>query len=439
MNAYEVNFDGLVGASHNYAGLSSGNIASETHKDIVSSPKKAALQGLEKMKFLHDLGLKQGILVPHFRPAVNILRELGYEGSDEKILRTVYQQKPELFASISSASAMWTANAATVSPSADTSDSRVHFTAANLSSKFHRSIEAKFSSKILQRIFSDEKFFSHHQPLNNEPGLGDEGAANHTRLCSSYSEPGIEIFTYGKDGMKYKARQGFKASKTIALDYHGLKDFSVVFTEQNPEVIDAGVFHNDVISVGNQNVFLYHEKAFSDTESAIDEIQEKYFKLSNSDLYFLKIKDEMLSVTEAVESYLFNSQIIESADGEMSIIAPAECQVNSSVQDCLKEILAANNPIKQIHYMDLKQSMQNGGGPACLRLRVVLNSKELDAMHQAVLFTDERYLQLKNWVNKYYRDELRLKDICDPLFSDEVRRGLEELESILDLKGLYAS
>src|SRR3954469_13600147 len=131
MNAYEVNFDGLVGPTHNYAGLSYGNVASMKHKLSVSNPRQAALEGLEKMKFLASLGVKQAVLPPHERPHLQTLRRLGFSGSDADVLRTAQQRDPTLLAMVSSASTMWTANAATISPSADSEDHRAHFTPAN--------------------------------------------------------------------------------------------------------------------------------------------------------------------------------------------------------------------------------------------------------------------------------------------------------------------
>ena len=140
-HAVEANFDGLVGPTHNYAGLSWGNVASKSNVNAVSNPKEAALQGLAKMKKLADRGYVQAVLPPHERPHIPTLRALGFAGSDRQVLEQAAQADPAILAAVSSASAMWTANAATVSPSADTADHRVHFTPANLSAKFHRSID----------------------------------------------------------------------------------------------------------------------------------------------------------------------------------------------------------------------------------------------------------------------------------------------------------
>src|SRR3954451_8692870 len=128
MHSYELNLDGIVGPTHNYAGLSFGNVASMTHKSSVSNPKQAALEGLAKMKFLADLGVKQAVLPPHERPHIETLRRLGFAGKDAEVLTAVRQREPGLLSAVSSSSAMWTANAATVSPSADSEDGKVHLT-----------------------------------------------------------------------------------------------------------------------------------------------------------------------------------------------------------------------------------------------------------------------------------------------------------------------
>src|SRR5881398_2438280 len=117
------------------------------------------------MKFLADLGVKQAVLPPHERPHLPTLRRLGFTGSDADVLHKVHKEDPMLLAAVSSSSAMWTANAATVSPSADCADARVHFTAANLLTQFHRSLEPQTTAAILKAIFTDERHFAHHPAL----------------------------------------------------------------------------------------------------------------------------------------------------------------------------------------------------------------------------------------------------------------------------------
>lgn len=156
MNAYELNMDGLVGQTHHYAGLSSGNIASTNNALSISNPQAAARQGLEKMRQLYNMGLKQGLLPPHQRPNLNLLYQLGFKGSPSEQINKAYKTAPELLSACYSASSMWTANAATVSASVDTEDNKVHFTAANLISNLHRHQEADLVTKLLNLKTNNE-------------------------------------------------------------------------------------------------------------------------------------------------------------------------------------------------------------------------------------------------------------------------------------------
>ncbi|PXX93614.1 N-succinylarginine dihydrolase [Marinobacter vulgaris] len=439
-HAVEANFDGLVGPTHNYAGLSWGNVASRSNVRSVSNPREAALQGLAKMKQLADRGYVQGVLPPHERPHIPTLRALGFGGSDGDVLRAAAEQSPALLAAVSSASTMWTANAATVSPSADTSDHRVHFTPANLSAKFHRSIEHLVTGRALKSIFKDESRFAHHPALPSVSQFGDEGAANHTRLCGGYGEPGVELFVYGKVAFneqapgpkRYPARQALEASQAIAR-LHGLTDSQVVFAQQNPDAIDAGVFHNDVIAVGNANTLFYHELAFLEEQQVLAGIRAR---LTGAELEAVRVSNEQVPLEDAVASYLFNSQLLNTPDG-MMLAVPGECREITSVSRYLDELVANAGPITSVEVFDVKQSMRNGGGPACLRLRVVLDDDELRAMHQGVLLNDALYERLTTWVKTHYRDELSQDDLGDPMLLDEVRKALDELSGILGLGSIY--
>ncbi len=439
-HAVEANFDGLVGPTHNYAGLSWGNVASKSNVRSVSSPREAALQGLAKMKRLADRGYVQGVLPPHERPHIPTLRALGFRGSDSDVLKAAAGQAPSILAAASSASAMWTANAATVSPSADTADHRVHFTPANLSAKFHRSIEHVVTGRALKSIFADESWFAHHPALPPVSQFGDEGAANHTRLCSGYGDPGVELFVYGQIAFNeqapaprlYPARQTLEASQAVAR-LHGLKDSHVVFAQQNPEAIDAGVFHNDVIAVGNGNTLFYHELAFLDEDRVLADIRSR---LTGAELEAVRVSSEQVPLEDAVASYLFNSQLLNAPDG-MMLAVPGECREIASVSRYLDELVEDPGPITSVEVFDVKQSMRNGGGPACLRLRVVLSDEELKAMHQGVLLTDALYERLTTWVEAHYRDELSQDDLGDPMLLEEVRKALDELTGILGLGSIY--
>jgi succinylarginine dihydrolase len=446
MSAFEVNFDGLVGPTHNYAGLSYGNVASMSHKAVISNPKEAALQGLRKMQAMAALGIKQAVLPPQQRPDLKVLRSLGFIGTDKDVLLTAFQRSPEILASACSASSMWTANAATVAPSADTRDGKVHFTPANLVDKFHRSIEAPTTSRILKSIFSHAHYFVHHSALPASKTFSDEGAANHNRFCSDYGNAGIQFFVYGRLGFdnfnsiepkKFPARQTLEASQAIARK-HQLQETQTYFAQQNPSIIDAGAFHNDVAGVGNKNVLFYHEEAYLESSKVIAGLSHQFEQLSGEQFFAIEVKTNQVPVADAIKSYLFNSQLVTLPDGSMCLIAPTDCQAIESVQRYLEELIAkGDTPIRQIKYFDLRQSMQNGGGPACLRLRVVLKTVELHHANQGVFIDDEILLTLNTWVERHYRDRLTIEDLADPQLVVETQTALDELTRILKLGVIY--
>jgi succinylarginine dihydrolase len=440
--AHEVNFDGIVGPTHNYAGLSYGNLASTKNKLTISHPRQAALEGLAKMKLLMEQGVHQGLLPPQERPYLPMLRRLGFTGGDARIIESPYKHDPRLLASCTSASSMWAANAATVSPSADSADGHVHFTAANLTANFHRSIESPQTALVLKRIFSDDKFFVHHDPLPATPLFSDEGAANHMRLASSHGEPGLEIFVHGRRAAgarstgprKFPARQSSDASSAIAR-LHQLHADRILLIPQNPRAIDAGAFHNDVVAVANLNVLFHHELAFE--PGATRTIAATFSQLTGMPLKRIEVKDKTIPLREAIKTYLFNSQLVSLPKGGMAMIAPSECHENPRVKRYLDRLLAKADPITAIHYVDVRQSMHNGGGPACLRLRIVLTEGQLMRMHPGVLLTDALFERLVQWIRKHYRQTLAPRDLADPKLLDETRAALDELTRILQLGSIY--
>ena len=437
----EVNFDGLIGPTHNYAGLSFGNLASAANAEMVANPREAAKQGLDKMKFMADLGLVQGILPPHQRPHLPSLRALGFSGSDAEIVAKAAKEFPVLLRNVSAAAAMWTANAATVSPGADTADGRLHFTPANLAAMFHRAIEPATTSRVLRAIFADEALFAHHDPLPGGVHFGDEGAANHNRFCNTYDEAGVALFVYGREAFgggktptKFPARQALEASRAIARQ-HGLGEDRALFVQQNPAVIDAGAFHNDVVAVANRNVFFYHETAYEDPAAlqaalgaAAPEIEFHFIEVSAADV----------PLGDAVTSYLFNSQLVSPpGDGAMTLVLPEEARETESTRVYLEGLTGGNHPINRVEFLDLRQSMRNGGGPACLRLRVVLSEAERAALAGNVLLDEALYERLGAWIEAHYRDRLEPADLADPQLMLESNTALDALTGILDLGAIY--
>ncbi len=433
--AVEANFDGLVGPTHNYGGLSFGNLASEKNKNTISNPKQAALQGLEKAKTLNSLGMVQGFLPPHERPFLPILRKLGFSGTDKAVFEAASVSK-QLIANISAASSMWAANAATISPNADCQDGLLHATPANLHTMAHRAIEAQTTKQALNRLLSDKARFKVHDELPHHSLTSDEGAANHNRMCGEYGEAGLEIFIYGRDGFenfnaKFPARQTLETGQSIAR-HHQLNDSLTIHARQAKTAIEAGAFHNDVVAVTNKNVLFYHEYAFENTQNLIDEIKAKaqnYFEP-----IFLEIAASEVPLHDAIKSYLFNTQLISlpKSDG-MTIIAPMECYETATVKTCLERLVADNSPIAKVEYVDVRGSMNNGGGPACLRLRIVLDEDDIAALGGNFIFSDANYSKLKDWVNRHYRDRLAPDDLLDWQLALETRTALDELTQIMDL------
>ena len=356
----EINFDGIVGPSHNYAGLSLGNIASASHKGDPSYPRTAALQGLAKMRGNMARGLAQGFLLPLPRPNSALLERLVVDESADRAL----------LAAAWSASSMWTANAATVSPAPDTADRRCHLTPANLSTMLHRAQEWPDTKRQLDLAFGDDAHFAVHAAV---PGsFGDEGAANHMRLCEGHGAPGVEVFVYGRPGGRFPARQHEQASRAVAR-LHGLDPERTVFIEQNPAAIEAGAFHNDVVAVANERVLFCHAEAFADQAGTYEAIRAKFPALE-----VVEVPASAVSLEEAIRTYLFNAQLVTLPSGEMALVVPEECRESASVWTWCKAMVAGNGPIRQILPVDVRQSMANGGGPACLRLRVVADPATVD-------------------------------------------------------------
>ena len=442
--ARELNFDGLVGPSHHYGGLSFGNVASEQHEGEAANPRQAALQGLEKMRALHDLGIPQGVFPPHFRPELSLARRMGFEGSDESVLSSIAAEQPLLLAACYSASSMWTANAATVCPSTDSADHRVHFTPANLQNRIHRSIEPPTTARILRGIFRDDARFAHHEPLPSTAALGDEGAANHTRFALEHGAPGLHVFVYGESAVEpwgpkpkiFPARQTKEASEAIRR-LHRIPPERSLFLQQDPDVIDNGVFHNDVISVGHRDVFLHHELAFHEGQNAIDTLAERFEALSGKALRMIEVPKSAVPIGTAVSTYLFNSQLVTRPDGRIVLIAPKECEESDRVRTYVQSLVDGDAPIDEVHYFDLRQSMHGGGGPACLRLRVELTEEEEAALPPSVIFSESLHRTLSDWVRRHYRESIMPKDLADPALMTEGQVALDELTQIMGIGAIY--
>ncbi|HVM38423.1 MAG TPA: N-succinylarginine dihydrolase [Sphingomicrobium sp.] len=416
MGIREINFDGIVGPSHNYAGLSLGNLASTRNAGVASQPRAAALQGIDKMRANLALGLAQGLFVPHARPHRAWLEQLG---------TTIEEAEPALAANAMSASPMWAANAATVSPAADTADGRCHLTVANLRTMAHRSHEWPGTLAQLRLAFADPASFAVHAPV--PAAFGDEGAANHMRLAPSHGRPGVEIFVYGVAGGAFPARQHLQASRAVAR-LHRLDPERTLFVEQSPEAIAAGAFHNDVVAVANEQVLFAHEKAFADRDALLVECQRLVpgFEL-------VEVPDAEVPLADAIKSYLFNAQLVTPPDGEMILVVPSEARETPTVWDWLQRHLASNGPIRRVQVVDVRQSMANGGGPACLRLRVVADPAAVDPRFLA---DEARLDRIAEVVARHWPVEIVNSELTRPALIRDIEAARGALLDALDLGAL---
>ncbi len=414
MTLSEINFDGIIGPSHNYAGLSLGNLASAKNAGGVSQPRAAALQGVAKMRANIDLGLTQGFFMPLDRPHNQWLDSLAL---------TTETANSRLFACAFSASSMWAANAATVSPQPDTKDGLCHLTVANLVTMPHRSHEHYGTLQQLQLVFAGPQF-AVHAPV--PAPFGDEGAANHMRLCISHGAPGIEVFVYGITGGPFPARQHIEASQTVSR----LNAVAApLFAQQSSEAIAAGAFHNDVVAVANENVLFTHELAFADAPAFYAELRDRL-----PEIEIIEVPASRVSLADAISSYLFNAQLVTlPANAGMALILPTEAQDNPRVWSWLTEMVAGNGPIRKLVPVDVRQSMANGGGPACLRLRVVCNPSDVDSRFMASAETLDR---IGNVIDAYWPATIAPDQIQHPELISQIRSARLALLSACDLMAL---
>lgn len=436
--AVEANADGLIGPTHSYAGLSPGNLASSLNKGEASNPRAAVLQGLDKMKRLADLGLPQFVLPPHERPDIPFLRSLGFSGTDAQVLERAWKDAPSFAAAACSASPMWAANAATVTPSADAADGRVHFTPANLVTNLHRSLEHAQTKRALDALFPDPNRFAVHDALPSVAHLADEGAANHVRLCADHGATGVNLLVWGREAWEHwdgpwPARQTREASEAIARRHSAS---GAVLARQSRAAIAGGTFHNDVVCVGALDTLFHHELAFEDTAAVHADIRRA---ARGFEPQFVEVSTADLPLADAISSYLFNSMLVSIPGRDrLTLICPTETRDNARSHAVAETLVSSNGPIGHVDYVDVRQSMRNGGGPACLRLRVVLTEPELAATNPAMRLTDGLHGALSVWAVRWYRDSLTARDLADPVLLDETRGALDELTSILGLgSGFY--
>ena len=401
-------FDTIIGPTYHYGGLALGNTHSLEHKHVVSNPKKAALQGLAKMKLVLDHGVSQYVLPSYNRDYKSLIQ--GYynnQGNFKDNLKRLYDENLDVFSSFFSASSAWLANAWTMTPSCDSYDKRYHATPASLKACFHRSLDVAQTSRFLRQVFDFKQGGCLHEPLTTL----DEGAANMIRL--SDKNQGLYLFVSGsEDSQRFSSRHEFRSWKTVVKS-HQLNPDYVFYLTQHPEAIDAGVFHNDVIAFGLDDLLVVHEYAFLDQENQLQKILDRYQQLFKQSLKIIEVPNTILSLDDAVESYFFNSQLIRKTDGSYLLIVPSRCK-DHSVMDYFKTQLGSI--FKQdlvIAFCNVDESIKNGGGPACLRNFAEWDYKSLTKINPEFLLTKQRYDMIANHIERYYPNELKLSDFLN--------------------------
>jgi succinylarginine dihydrolase len=364
------------------------------------------------------LGLTQGILLPHPRPDHHWLAALStnYASADET-----------LRAQALSASPMWAANAATVSPAADAGDGRCHLTVANLLTMPHRSHEWPNTLAQLRLAFANPAF-AVHDPV--PAPFGDEGAANHMRLAARHGDPGVEVFVYGVGGGPFPARQHRAASEAIARR-HRLDPGRTLFVAQSEAAIAAGAFHNDVVAVANEHVLFAHELAFADKEQFHRQLQALL-----PELQIIEVPVDEISLADAIASYLFNAQLVTLRDHGMALILPREAQAHQRVWNWLQRLVSGNGPIRNLEVVDVRESMANGGGPACLRLRVIADPTTIDPRF---LVDDAKLDRIANVVERHWPDAIAASDIGNPALITAIEAAYRALITELDIVELLDS
>ncbi len=403
----EVQIDRLVGPTHHFSGLGVGNVASITHAGKPSNPAAAAIQGLEKIKLVASYGVPQWVLPPQPRPDLGFLRNLGFEGDDESILKQACETSPHLFSAAMSCSSMWAANAATVSPAIDNRCGVTTMTVANLISSLHRAPEAEQTLSELREIFPQANVLP---PLVGGTAIRDEGAANHMRLGNPWNTPGVHLFVYGDEEplpKRYYPRCSRLSCEVIARR-HGLDSHATFYLKQHPDAIDSGAFHNDVVAMSHHHLLIHHELAFYNAASTMEAMSRRYEQLSNKPLQRIEVKQDELTIEDAVATYLFNSQIITPIDPSSNIerlpvlICPWQVRSHPGASGLVRFWLEELKLFEEVHFVDLSESMSGGGGPACLRLRVPMTEFELSQMNPLWRYTSERDAELRQTIAKEY-------------------------------------
>ena len=368
----QVFIDTIPGPTNHFGGHAVGNIASMNSKNNILNPQKAALEWLEKVKKVAMIGGNQFVLPPQRRPLTH--------------------KKKTLTQSDISSSFIWMANAGLFIPRIDTQLENNQFIPANMKQSEHRNIEHPFHQYWLKKILKYSKC-NFHKILD----INDEGSANSIRLWHKKNQCGVNIFVYGKPNARYPIRQSKSSCEKII---NITKPRHYILLEQTKEAIDAGVFHNDVIAFGFKNTIICHEKAFSNQKQELKKLKKIFTNSLNAPLNIVEIANNSLSLNAAVKTYLFNSQVIE-INNKFELICPIEVKENPNSYK-ITEKWVTNGLFNKVHFVNIKSSLKNGGGPACLRLCLYLNDNEVKKIPTKFKLDKTKYKKISKIILEHY-------------------------------------
>ena len=246
------------------------------------------------------------------------------------------------------------------------------------------------------------------------------------RVSNGYGDAGVVAFVYGNSCGKFPARHHEQASRAFAR-FHRLDPARTLFIEQHPAAIEAGAFHNDVVSVANQRVLFTHALAFADQQGAYDAIRAAF-----PELQVVEVPDDAVSLDEAIRTYLFNSQLVTLPDGGMELISPLEAKTEAVLR-WADGTTGGNQSIRKINFVDVRQSMANGGGPACLRLRVVADPAHVDPRF---LLDDQTAERIGNVVSEHWPETIEPAEVGNADLAKRVVSARQALCRALDLSEL---
>jgi succinylarginine dihydrolase len=235
------------------------------------------------------------------------------------------------------------------------------------------------------------------------------------------------VFVYGLSGGAYPARQHVEASQAIAR-LHRLDPDRMMFAQQSEEAIAAGAFHNDVVAVANERVLFAHEQAFADKGGLLAALDARV-----PGFEYVEVAAADVPLADAIRSYLFNAQLVTTPDGQPTLIVPGEARETPSVWRWIERHVAGNGPIRRVEVVDVRQSMANGGGPACLRLRVVADPDTVDPR----FIVDEPKLDsIAEVIRSHWPEQIHHSELQQPALLAEIEAARTALLSAIGVQEL---